>query len=84
MTDQDKGTVIITGAASERGIGRELARRFAGAGWSAGLLDIDPGVEKVAVALGSEYDAAESIVRDAIAGASRPVAMAICPACTSG
>jgi 2-hydroxycyclohexanecarboxyl-CoA dehydrogenase len=33
------GTAIITGAGSERGIGRELAKRLAPAGWSLALID---------------------------------------------
>ncbi|MGO1768741.1 MAG: SDR family NAD(P)-dependent oxidoreductase [Microbacterium sp.] len=34
-------TAFITGAASERGIGRALAHRLAAAGWNVGLLDLD-------------------------------------------
>ncbi|GAB3402428.1 SDR family oxidoreductase [Schumannella luteola] len=44
MTDSSTtphGTAIITGAGSERGIGRELANRLAPAGWSLALLDRD-------------------------------------------
>jgi NAD(P)-dependent dehydrogenase (short-subunit alcohol dehydrogenase family) len=42
MTDTDTqphGTAVITGAGSERGIGRELAKRLAPAGWSLALID---------------------------------------------
>lgn len=39
-------TVIITGAASERGIGRALAQRAAGAGWSVAVLDLDGNTAK--------------------------------------
>jgi NAD(P)-dependent dehydrogenase (short-subunit alcohol dehydrogenase family) len=46
------GTAIITGAASERGIGRALAERLATTGWHLGLLDVDPAVEKVAAGIG--------------------------------
>ncbi|KAA9156008.1 SDR family oxidoreductase [Amycolatopsis acidicola] len=49
------GTAIITGAASERGIGRALAERLAGAGWHLGLLDIDPEVKEVAAALAAAH-----------------------------
>ncbi|MFF2773140.1 SDR family NAD(P)-dependent oxidoreductase, partial [Streptomyces bacillaris] len=34
-------TVIITGAASERGIGRGVAHRLAAGGWSVGIIDLD-------------------------------------------
>lgn len=37
----DQGTAYVTGAASERGIGRQLAHRLAGNGWNLGLLDLD-------------------------------------------
>lgn len=46
MTDavaQPRGTAIITGAGSARGIGRQLARRLAPAGWSLALIDRDAG-----------------------------------------
>ncbi|MFJ1750669.1 SDR family NAD(P)-dependent oxidoreductase [Streptomyces sp. NPDC088116] len=50
-----RGTAVITGAASERGIGRALANRLAATGWSLGLLDIDPDVEQAAADLGAEH-----------------------------
>jgi NAD(P)-dependent dehydrogenase (short-subunit alcohol dehydrogenase family) len=34
-------TAVVTGAASERGIGRATARRLAAAGWAIAVLDID-------------------------------------------
>lgn len=37
----DRRTAVITGAGSARGIGRGLAERLAGHGWSLGLLDLD-------------------------------------------
>ncbi|MEU4052155.1 SDR family NAD(P)-dependent oxidoreductase [Streptomyces olivaceus] len=57
MTEHSTGrrTAVITGAASERGIGRALAARLAGAGWHLGLLDIDPEVEKTAARIGAEH-----------------------------
>ncbi len=48
----DGRTALITGAASERGIGREIASAYAAAGASVGLADIDEdGVEAAAEAL---------------------------------
>lgn len=45
MTDQTvfppARTAVLTGAGSERGIGRATARRLAEQGWSIGILDID-------------------------------------------
>lgn len=49
------GTAIITGAASERGIGRALAERLAPAGWHLGLLDVDPAVTDVAAELAARH-----------------------------
>lgn len=49
-------TVIVTGAASERGIGRAAAARMAREGWSVGLIDIDgEAVEVLAAALSAEH-----------------------------
>jgi len=42
-TTGDTGTVYITGAASERGIGRKLAERLGESGWNLGLLDLAEG-----------------------------------------
>jgi NAD(P)-dependent dehydrogenase (short-subunit alcohol dehydrogenase family) len=35
------GTAVVTGAGSQRGIGRTVARRLAAAGWNLGLIDRD-------------------------------------------
>lgn len=35
-------TVILTGATSPRGIGRETAHHLAGLGWNVGIVDVDP------------------------------------------
>ncbi|WFR68246.1 SDR family NAD(P)-dependent oxidoreductase [Curtobacterium flaccumfaciens] len=49
-------TAYITGAGSERGIGRQLAGRLAAAGWDLGLLDLDEGaVAGVADQLAAEH-----------------------------
>ncbi|MEK8169767.1 SDR family oxidoreductase [Streptomyces sp. M19] len=53
-----RGTAVITGAASTRGIGRALAGRLAAAGWALGLLDVDPEVRKTAAALRAEHGVA--------------------------
>ena len=53
------GTAVITGAASERGIGRGLARRLAREGWALALIDLDgDGAEALAASLRSEGVAA--------------------------
>lgn len=50
-------TVVITGAASERGIGRALAHRMASHGWGTAVVDIDEaGVQRLAEKLGQSYD----------------------------
>lgn len=49
-------TAIVSGAASQRGIGRATARRLAGEGWSLGLLDIEgEEVAALAAALAREH-----------------------------
>src|SRR5699024_7375557 len=49
-------TAIITGAGSERGIGRATARRLAADRWSLGLIDLDgDAAEKVAAELRREF-----------------------------
>jgi NAD(P)-dependent dehydrogenase (short-subunit alcohol dehydrogenase family) len=49
-------TAIVTGAASERGIGRAVAARLASEGWSLGLLDIDAtGVAALAEELAGRF-----------------------------
>jgi NAD(P)-dependent dehydrogenase (short-subunit alcohol dehydrogenase family) len=61
MASTSACTAVITGAGSERGIGGELARRLAGAGWHLGLVDIDAvAVEQAAAALRDEYGVAVS------------------------
>lgn len=50
-------TAVITGAGSERGIGRALATRLAADGWSIAALDIDgAAVEKLAAYLVEHYN----------------------------
>ncbi|GAA3569244.1 SDR family oxidoreductase [Amycolatopsis ultiminotia] len=66
------GTAIITGAASERGIGRALAERLAPAGWHLGLLDVDPAVEDVAAELAARHGIA---ARGAAADVADPEAV---------
>lgn len=52
-------TAIITGAGSERGIGRATARRLAAEGWSLGLIDLDgAAAERVATELTEEFGVA--------------------------
>lgn len=49
-------TVVVTGAASERGIGREVAHRLAGGRWAVAVLDIDGDLaEKVAEMLAHDH-----------------------------
>ena len=47
---QDR-TVIVTGAGSPRGIGRETCLRLAAAGWSVAALDLDEGAARETAAL---------------------------------
>ncbi|MBO0812046.1 MAG: SDR family oxidoreductase [Microlunatus sp.] len=50
-------TAVITGAASERGIGRATARRLAAAGWSIAIIDVAvTDAERAAEELGARYD----------------------------
>lgn len=49
-------TAVVTGAGSERGIGRAAARHLAAAGWNVAVLDIDgEAAAKSAAALSGEY-----------------------------
>lgn len=49
-------SAIITGAGSQRGIGRATAHRLAREGWSVGVVDIDgPAVKDLAEALAAEH-----------------------------
>lgn len=48
-------TVVVTGAASERGIGRGVAGRLAAAGWSVGIIDLNATqIGQVAAAISAE------------------------------
>jgi 2-hydroxycyclohexanecarboxyl-CoA dehydrogenase len=50
-------TAVVTGAGSERGIGRAAARRLAEDGWAIAVLDLDAeAATKAADAIASEYD----------------------------
>lgn len=50
-------TVIVTGAASERGIGRATAHRLARQGWAVTVLDLDQAAtDKVAAEIHAQYD----------------------------
>lgn len=56
VTGSRPRTAVITGAASERGIGRSLAQRLAAHGWNLGLSDLDErGCRDVAETLGREH-----------------------------
>jgi NAD(P)-dependent dehydrogenase (short-subunit alcohol dehydrogenase family) len=62
-------TVIVTGAASERGIGRGVAQRLAGAGWSVGIVDlhaeaVDSAARELAEATGVTIAGAAADVSD--------------------
>jgi NAD(P)-dependent dehydrogenase (short-subunit alcohol dehydrogenase family) len=49
-------TAVITGAATERGIGRAIAHRLARQGWHLGLIDVDgPAVREAARSLADRY-----------------------------
>lgn len=49
-------TVIVTGAASERGIGRATAHRLAREGWAVAILDLDQAAtDSVAADIRSQY-----------------------------
>lgn len=52
-------TAIVTGAGSERGIGRTVARRLAADGWSIGVVDLDgEAAARVAAELREEFGVA--------------------------
>lgn len=57
MSDStNPGTAYITGAASERGIGRTLAERLAADGWDLGLLDLaDEPLQELAASLAERH-----------------------------
>jgi len=49
-------TAVVTGATSDRGIGRTVARRYAREGWAVVVLDLDGEQSaKVAAAIGNEF-----------------------------
>lgn len=57
MSNTTDRTVIITGAASPRGIGRATATLLASRGWNVGVLDIDErGAKELAAELINSYD----------------------------
>ena len=64
-------TAVVTGAGSPRGIGRALADRLAGHGWSVAVLDIDGDAAGVV---------AESIARDGCPAVGYQVDIASQPA----
>jgi 2-hydroxycyclohexanecarboxyl-CoA dehydrogenase len=54
--EEPQRTAVVTGAASERGIGFATARRFARAGWAVALLDINAdGVATAAAKITADY-----------------------------
>ena len=56
MTTSTQRTVVITGVAAERGIGRATAHRFARDGWAVAALDLDgAAAEKLAAELTERY-----------------------------
>lgn len=57
MSNTTDRTVIVTGAASPRGIGRATATLLASRGWNVGVLDIDErGAKELAAELINSYD----------------------------
>ena len=70
-------TVVVTGAASERGIGRAVARRLAAAGWSVGVIDLNAvQIEQTAATISAETGA-EVVGRSADVSNERDVDTAI-------
>lgn len=58
MSGSNPRTAVITGAGSERGIGREAARQLAAAGFAVAVLDIDgSAAEDTAALVADEYGA---------------------------
>lgn len=63
MSNTTDRTVIITGAASPRGIGRATATLLASRGWNVGVLDIDErGAKELAAELINSYDVRAAVV----------------------
>lgn len=63
MSNTTDRTVIVTGAASPRGIGRATATLLASRGWNVGVLDIDErGAKELAAELINSYDVRAAVV----------------------
>src|SRR3712207_9269711 len=54
-------TVIVTGAGSPRGIGREACLRLAAAGWSVAALDLDEGAAQETAALAADANGGKAV-----------------------
>ena len=54
-------TVIVTGAGSARGIGRETCLRLAAAGWTVAALDLDEGAARETAGLAAAVNGADAI-----------------------
>ena len=54
-------TVIVTGAGSARGIGRETCLRLAAAGWTVAALDLDEGGARETAALAAAVNGADAV-----------------------
>ena len=82
-------TAVITGATSERGIGIDVARRYAREGWAVVVLDLDGEKSaKVAADIGNQYAvpafgyAVDVTSEESVAGAHQAVAASIVAATT--
>ena len=80
MSDTQR-TAVITGAASERGIGIAVARRYAREGWAVVILDLDGETSaKVAADIGNQFAvpafgyAVDVTSEESVAAAHRAVA----------
>jgi NAD(P)-dependent dehydrogenase (short-subunit alcohol dehydrogenase family) len=72
-------TAVVTGVGAQRGIGRAVARRLAGEGWSLALIDIDEiGVREFKKELAAEgFDSVVAIPTDITSAESVDAAFAI-------